>query len=266
MPCSGNSAAPTLTPTYTCAPPAGPAPTRVWIKRWDRLSMSAMPAMPDSRMTNSSPPGRAMKSRAAHALLEPRRDLAQHAVAGAVPIVSLIVLKRSRSRNSSANRRRPRCAASTASCRRCSSEKRFGSPVRRSLCAASKSWRCVRLSSVMSIETPTAPTIFAVAVGAAARRGGAASARRAPISTRTWRPVNTSRTTSSATSTLARLADELVARQAQLAQRAARHGGEAAVAADRPQHRVDVVLDQLQAVRVLVQLRLRDRLRADVLQ
>ena len=64
----------------------------------------------------------------------------------------------------------------------------------------------------------------------------------------------------------ARLADEVLAAQFDLDERAAGDRAEAAVAADRPQDRVDVVGDQLQAVRVLVQLRLGDRLRADVFE
>ena len=52
----------------------------------------------------------------------------------------------------------------------------------------------------------------------------------------------------------------------ELAERAAGDGREARVAPDRPEHGVDVVLHQLKAVRVCVELRFRDPLRADVAQ
>ena len=62
------------------------------------------------------------------------------------------------------------------------------------------------------------------------------------------------------------LADELAGRQRERVERAAGDGGEAAVGADRPQHGVDVIGDDLTAVGLLVELRLRDGLRGDVLQ
>ena len=163
-PSSGYSAMPTLHDTCSSCPSTTCAWRISGIRRCSTsCCTSARPATPCITTTNSSPPRRLTVSC-------PRTDCVSRAATERNspspmwwPKVSLMLLKRSRSMNSTATCAFTARACASAACKRCSHSERLGSSVSTSWCARKRMRSSLSLRSVMSMAMPmwfaTAPPL-----------------------------------------------------------------------------------------------------------